>query len=475
MLAPRGCGANGMKPLFRQFERVHLIGIGGAGMEGLARILQAMGCQVSGSDQAASRAVEQLRQEGIRVHVGHGAAQVRGSELVVYSAAVPADNEELREAGRLGIPAISRAEILGELTRPYWTVGVAGSHGKTTTAAMLAIILQRAGCEPSALIGGWLGGRVAAWLGQGGIFVVEADEFQRSFLHLRPQAAVVTTIDAEHLDCYRDLAEVEEAFCQYLERLPFYGCSALGGDDPGVQRVRARLERPSLTYGLAEGNDARAEELERHAWGSRFAVVFRRERLGQVALRVPGLHNIRNALGAAALAHWLGVEFAAIEAGLGEFKGVGRRFERKGEISGVLVVDDYAHHPTEIAATLEAARETGRRVVAVFQPHLYSRTRVFIREFARALQAADQVFLTAIYGSREAAQPGVDAGLIARAMSEAGFAQVEYIPAKEEIPGRLLESCRPGDLVLTIGAGDVGQVAEELVVLLQRRRDAGHG
>jgi len=280
---------------------------------------------------------------------------------------------------------------------------------------------------------------------------------------------VVTTVDAEHLDCYRDLAEVEEAFCQYLERLPFYGCAVLGGDDPGVQRVGARLQRPQLTYGLAGENEMRAEEVEPHAWGSRFAAVFRGERLGRIELQVPGEHNVRNALGAAALGHWLAMEFGAIAAGLGQFRGVERRFERRGEVGGIAVVDDYAHHPAEIAATLAAARGTGRRVVAVFQPHLYSRTRLFLGEFARALQAADQVFLTAIYGSREAPEPGVDAGQIALAMRQAGFAAVEYVPRLEDLPGRLLEACRPGDLVLTLGAGDVGRVAGELVAALQRR------
>jgi UDP-N-acetylmuramate--alanine ligase len=449
-----------MKPLFRRFARVHLVGIGGAGMEGLAYVLRALGCRVSGSDRAPSRAVDQLREAGIEVGVGHRAERVEGCELVVYSAAVPADNAERAAAGNLGIPAVGRAQLLGELTRPYWTVAVAGSHGKTTTSAMLACILRSAGCDPSALIGGWLEGRAAAWLGRGEFFVVEADEYQRGFLQLRPQGAIVTTVDAEHLDCYRDLKEVEDAFHRFLSALPFYGHCALGADDPGARRLLPRLEIPALTYGLGPENQVRAEEVRFHPWGSRFAVVRGGARLGEVELRVPGRHNVRNALGAAAMAGLLEVDFAAVAAGLAGFPGVGRRFERRGERGGVLVVDDYAHHPAEIAATLEAARGMGRRIVAVFQPHLYSRTRALVREFAQSLQAADQVFLAAIYGSREEAQPDVDAGQIAQAMRAAGFGPVEYVPALDELPARVLASCRPGDLVLTMGAGDVDRVAE---------------
>lgn len=458
-----------MKPLFRRFARVHLVGIGGAGMEGLAYVLQAMGCQVSGSDRAPSRAVDQLRRSGIEVGVGHGAEQVQGAELVVYSAAVPADNVELMAAGRLGIPVVGRAQMLGELTRPYWTIAVAGSHGKTTTAAMLATVLRYAGCAPSALIGGWLEGRVAAWLGEGEFFVVEADEYQRSFLQLRPQGVIVTTVDAEHLDCYRDLGEVEDAFQLFLSALPFYGHWVMGGDDPGVRRLLARLERAVLTYGLGDDNQVRAEELQTHPWGSCFAVVNGSEELGMVELRVPGLHNVRNALGAAAMARLLEVDFDAVAEGLGTFSGVGRRFERRGELGGILVVDDYAHHPAEITATLEAARGLGRRVVAVFQPHLYSRTRALVREFAQSLQAADQVFLAAIYGSREEAQPDIDAGQIAQAMRAAGYEAVEYVPQLEELPAQVLASCRPGDLVLTMGAGDVDRVADALLAALESK------
>ncbi|MCC7261227.1 MAG: UDP-N-acetylmuramate--L-alanine ligase [Candidatus Latescibacteria bacterium] len=458
-----------MRPLFRRYGRVHLVGVGGIGMEGLAYVLQALGCQVSGSDRAPSRAVDQLRQAGIRAEVGHRGEWVQGCDLVIFSAAVPPDNPELRAAALLGIPAVGRAQLLGELTRPYWTIAVAGSHGKTTTSAMTACILRSAGCDPSALIGGWLDGKVAAWLGRGDLMVVEADEYQRSFLQLRPQGAIVTTVDAEHLDTYRDLAEVEDTFRQFLQALPFYGHCVLGGDDAGVRRLRQGLDRPVLSYGLGPENEVRAEGLETHSWGSRFAVVGGGVELGRVELRVPGRHNVRNALGAAAMAGLLEVDFGAVAAGLAGFAGVGRRFERRGEAGGILVVDDYAHHPAEIAATLEAARGTGRRVVAVFQPHLYSRTRALRREFAQSLQAADQVFLAAIYGSREEVQADVDSGQIAELMRADGYHQVEYVPQLDEMSRRVLAACRPGDLVLTMGAGDVDLVAAGVLALLEGR------
>lgn len=456
-----------MKPLFRRYGRVHLVGIGGVGMEGLAYVLQALGCQVSGSDRAPSRAVEQLQRAGIAAAVGHRGELVQGADLVVYSAAVPPDNPELRAAAQMGVPAVGRAQFLGELARPFWTIAVAGSHGKTTTSAMTAAILRSAGCDPSALIGGWLGGRAAAWLGAGEMLVVEADEYQRSFLQLRPQGAIVTTVDAEHLDCYRDLAEVEDTFHQFLQALPFYGHCVLCGDDPGGQRLRQRLQRPVVSYGLGEGNEVRAAGLETHAWGSRFTVLRDGGEQGRIELQVPGLHNVRNALGAAAMAGLLEVDFASVAAGLAGFGGVGRRFERRGEAGGILVVDDYAHHPAEIAATLAAAHGTGRRVVAVFQPHLYSRTRALLREFAQSLQAADQVFLAAIYGSREEAQADVDAGQIAQLMRADGYQQVEYVPRLEDLAPRVLAACRPGDLMLTMGAGDVDQVATAALSLLE--------
>ena len=458
-----------MKPLFFSFSRVHMIGIGGAGMSGLAYVLRELGCSVSGSDHSFSQVVERLQGDGIDVHLGHKGMLVREADLVVYSAAIMDNCEELVEARRLGIPTVGRAEILGELTRTYFTIGVAGTHGKTTTASMVSSILNQGERRSSMLIGGALQGRIQAGLGDGELFVVEADEFDRSFLYLYPSAVIITTIDAEHLDCYGDLNGVRDAFRQFFGRLPFYGWALVGGDDPEIRNILHGIDRAYYTFGLGNENDFRAENIQRRDWGCFFELSFRRQHLGSIELDIPGEHNVRNALAAAGLAHALGIGFATIEAGLRTFGGVERRFEKKGEAGGILVIDDYAHHPVEIAAALVTARDIGRRVVAVFQPHLYSRTRDFLEDFAHSLQIADQVFLANIYGSREEPIAGIHAGLIARVMQEQGYDQVEYIPDMKQIELRLLETCRTGDLVLTLGAGDIDRVADAFFAVLKKR------
>jgi UDP-N-acetylmuramate--alanine ligase len=464
-----------MKALFGKFSRVHLVGIGGAGMEGLARLLRQRGARVSGSDRADSPAVEQLRREGFAVQVGHRGELVEGVDLVVYSAAVPDHNPELAQARRSGIPCAGRAEVLGELTRPFFTLAVAGTHGKTTTASMLAASLRRAGLEPGVLIGGWVEGRPQAGLGRGEFFVVEADEFGRSFLHLYPSLIALTSVDAEHLDYYADLEEVQRAFRQFLERLPFYGHSVVAGDGLVTQEVYGQVERPCFTCGLEEANDYRAIEVQQREWGSRFALCFAGQKLGEIELRVPGLHNVRNAALAAALAHSAEVDLAAVVDGLGQFRGVMRRFERKGEVEGVLVIDDYAHHPAELEAALSTARGLGRRIVAVFQPHLYSRTRALAGDFARALSAAERVVLAQVYGAREEPLPGVDSGLIEKALRQQGYGQVEYIADRDRLAAHLIQTCQAGDLVLVMGAGDIGGLADELSRRLEARGKEGTG
>ena len=454
-----------MRSLFGKFARIYMVGIGGAGMEGLARILRQMGCHVSGADQMASPAVDRLRQDGFEVYGAHRAEQVSGADLVVYSAAVPENNAELCAARRLGVAVVKRAVLLGELTRSRFAVGVAGSHGKTTTAAMLAAICRRAGLEPGTAVGGCVEGRVEAGWGKGDIFVVEADEYDRSFHQLYPRLALVTGIDAEHLDCYRDLADVQRAFEYYLDRLPFYGQGVLAGDDDGVQTLLDRRRKNWITYGIGCDNDCCAEAVELGEWSSRFAVLAGGERLGQVELQVPGEYNVQNALGAIAAARVLGVDFVCISSALQAFVGVGRRFERKGEVGGVVVVDDYAHHPAEIVAVLEAARRSGRRLVAAFQPHLYTRTRALLEEFVQALQGADQVALTAIYGAREDAAE-IEADEIVRRMQQEGFAAVQYIPELADLAAHLAATCREGDMILTMGAGNIDQVADDLLLVL---------
>ena len=456
-----------MKPTFGKYERIHLVGVGGAGMSGLAQLLVRQGYQVSGSDRAHSAILERLREQGVRVTVGHRALLVRGADLVVYSAAIPADCEELVEAERRGIDRLGRAEFLGRMTACYATAAVAGTHGKTTTAAMLAAILEAADWSPSVLVGGTVGGEIQGRPGAGDCLVVEADEFDRSFLQLHPASAVVTTVDAEHLDCYDDLDGVLSAFAEFIRLVPAAGPCLLGGDDANLDRVQRAVERNCLTFGRGRANDYRSTVVEQRSWGDRFELFFRGECLGSIDLQVPGLHNVDNATAAGALAHALGVEREPIRTGLSRFTGVDRRFQMKGEAGGIIVVDDYAHHPVEIDAALAAARKVGERVVAVFQPHLYSRTRDFLTGFATALQAADRVILADVYGSREAAIAGVDAGGIAAAMRAAGYEGVEYFSSMEEIIAHLVATCRSGDLVITLGAGDVDRVADGLVAIMR--------
>ncbi len=466
MAATWGCHAHGRpvrSPLFGRFQRPHLIGIGGIGMEGLARLLAQSGCRVSGSDRAPSRALQGLGDDGFTVYAGHRAEQLADADLVVFSAAVPLDNVELQEARRRGLPAVRRAELLGELSREPYTVAIAGSHGKTTTSSMVAAILRRDNRAPSVLVGGSRDGRAEAELGAGAQLVVEADEFDRSFLWLHPDLAVVTSVDAEHLDCYGDLAGVETAFCQFLARVPFYGTCLVAGDGrvgPGVARP---LQRPCLRWGMEEGNDYRATAVELTGWGSTCTVVRGDRVLGALRLSVPGEHNLRNAVGAAAAADVLGVDFTVTAAALAAFRGVGRRFESRGEVAGVAVVDDYAHHPAEVAAALAAARATGRRVVAAFQPHLYSRTRDLYGDFARALAGADTVFLLPVYAAREAPIAGVGSELIADAMAAAGTTRPTLLADREQLLAELLRAVRPGDLVLTLGAGNLDEAAGWLV------------
>lgn len=455
-----------MNRLFGKYHRVHMIGVGGTGMEGLARVLAAKGCRVSGSDRVESKELALLRSEGFTVCVGHDGSQIEGVDLVVYSAAVPADNPERSAAIKQGIPTASRADVLGELSRTPITLAVSGTHGKTTTASMTASILRLAGLEPQVLVGGWLNGCPQAELGRGEVFVVEADEFARSFLRLYPSIALVTGVDAEHLDCYGDLETLERAFHQFLDRLPFYGYGILAGDGLVGERVFKGLERVCRTYGMNAENDYRITNLEQRAWGSRFAFCFAGQKLGEIELQAHGAHNVRNAAGAAALAHSMQVDFAAISGALQQFTGVDRRYQYKGEVDGILVVDDYAHHPAELAAVIAAARQSGRRVVAVFQPHLYSRTRDFAEDFARELAVADHVLLTEVYAAREEPMSGIDSGLIEGALRSRGYVFVDYLPQRERLIPHLTELCRPGDLVLVMGAGDIAGAAEDLLAAL---------
>jgi UDP-N-acetylmuramate--alanine ligase len=440
---------------------VHFVGISGAGVSALAELVLRSGGRVTGCDLRSGPVVDALRALGADVAEGHDPSHVADAVAVVTTAAVPADHPELAEARSRGIPVLKRAEALGALVNRGTVVAVAGTHGKTTTTAMTTAILAEAGLDPT----GFVGGRVPEWgsglrAGSDSLFVVEADEYDRSFLTLRPDVAVVTTIEADHLDIYGTLEAVEAAFRDFVAPVPSDGLIAACVDDPGAKRLLEQVaEARGYGYGLSAEAALRAVDVEARGRGSRFMLVEHGAPQGEVVLGVPGVHNVRNALGAIAAARHLGADLASIRRALAEFHGVGRRFEALGEAGGVLFVDDYAHHPTEIEATLAAARSAypERRLVVVFQPHLYSRTRDFAAEFGRALAGADAVWVADVYPARETPIPGVTGELVANAARAAGATDVHYHADVAELRDALAASLRAGDLCLTLGAGDIDE------------------
>ncbi len=454
------------RPLFVGLRHAHFVGIGGAGMSGIAEVLAQYEIQVSGCDRAASETTERLARLGIAVAQGHSAGHLDGVDLVVVSSAIEPTNPEVVAAHERGIPVVRRAEMLAELMRLKYGIAVAGTHGKTTTTSLVGAILVEAGLDPTVIVGGRL--RVSgtgARLGQSDYMVVEADEYDRSFLSLAPIVAVVTSVDRDHLDTYEDLGEIRDAFVAFASRVPFFGQILLCADDPNARELLPRLaERRVVTYGLDGDWDLVARSLESDSAGSRFTVHQRKsEEVGRVAIPLPGLHNVRNALAAIGVGLALGIPFSKITSALAAFTGVHRRFERLGTFHGAEVVDDYAHHPTEVAATLAAARQVypRRTLHAVFQPHLFSRTRDMATEFGRALLAADRVIVTDVYASREKPIPGVSGELVAQAARAAGHPRVDSCKSWQEARA-LLEGVDEGDVVLTLGAGDVYRLGEQL-------------
>jgi len=461
--------------IFRKPQRLHFVGIGGIGMSGIAEVLLNLRVRVTGSDLHAGPIIERLRSLGGEVWIGHDPAHVRGADAVVISGAVRSDNPEVVEARRLRIPVLPRAEMLAELMRLKFGVAVAGSHGKTTTTSMLAQVLSAAGLDPTLVIGGRLNILGSnARLGSGELMVVEADESDGSFLHLAPAMAVVTNIDREHLDHYEDFASLQRAFTDFLNKVPFYGLGVVCADDPGVRAILPRLERRHLTYSLEAEADLRARDLRAEAR----AVVYRLERrgeiLGEVRLQVPGRHNVANSLAAAAVALELGVEPGVLINSLSQFSGADRRLQARGEAAGVLVVDDYGHHPTEIRATLAAARDHwARRIIVLFQPHRYTRVAALQEEFAACFDGAAVVIATEIYPAGERPIPGVSgAGLAERIGRRHGG---EVVPVRDvaEAVDEALRRAQPGDLLLTLGAGDISKAADLLLQRLTSDRDPG--
>lgn len=451
--------------MVKRYRHVHFVGIGGAGMSGIAEVLHNLEYLVTGSDAVASDATRHLEALGIRVFAGHRPEHVQGADVVVRSSAVALDNPEVVAARQQLIPVIPRAEMLAELMRLKYGIAVAGTHGKTTTTSMLATVLAGGGLDPTIVIGGRLGSLGAnAKLGRGDFLVAEADESDGSFLKLSPTLAVVTTIDAEHLDYYRDLTHIQETFLHFINKVPFYGSAVLCLDQENIQALLPRVEKRFTTYGLGTQADITAREIILQGMGSEFVVVARQEVLGKFRLKVPGTHNVSNALAAVAVGLDLDIEPSVIRDALEEFSGVDRRFQVKGEARGILVVDDYGHHPAEIHATLNAAKNGfGRRIVAVFQPHRYTRTQYLLQEFFTAFYQADLVVITEIYPAGEPIIPGVSGKQIADGALERGHRHVMFIQNKEGVPGFLLPVLQAGDMVITMGAGDIWRVGEELL------------
>ena len=466
-----------MSVTFRNFQRIHLVGIGGSGMSGIAEVLLSGGYAVSGSDLKPSPVTQRLSKLGAQIHEGHKAENVHGAHVVVVSSAVSSENVEVLEAHRLKIPVIPRAEMLAELMRLKHGIAVAGAHGKTTTTSLIASVLESAGLDPTFVVGGRVNHAGAnASLGQGEYIVVEADESDRSFLLLAPVIAVVTTIDREHLDHYSSLEEIQETFLQFVNRVPFYGSIVLCIDEPNVQAILPRVTRPVITYGTSSQADLVIADVKLNGLSSDFRLKYHGEDLGMFRLpSPPGIHNVRNAAAAAAVALYLSVPVELIRDGLAKFSGVGRRFDIKGVANDITVIDDYGHHPVEIRATLEAAKICKfDRLLVLFQPHRYSRTQHLWNEFCSAFNLADVLVMTDIYPASETPIEGITSEALANAIREAGHKHVFYYPTMQAGIERLLADARPGDAILTIGAGSVSRASNEILALLRAERSAQH-
>lgn len=457
------------QPFMGRIRRVHMVGVGGIGMSSIAAVLLSRGYNVTGSDLKRSEVTDGLEARGATIFEGHAAENVSGAHVVVYSSAVDPDkNPETVAARALHIPIINRSVMLAELMRMKFGIGIAGTHGKTTTTSLTGLVIGNGGFDPIVVVGG----KVAAFgsnavVGDGDIIVVEADEYDRTFLRLTPAIGVITTIDAEHLDIYDDLDDIKDAFVQFANSVPFFGAVAVCIDEPNVQSILNRIERRVISYGLSRQADIRAERVEQSGLSSSFSVFRGDEELGRIQVALPGAHNIRNALAAIAVGIELEIPFERIAAGIASFTGVQRRFEQIGNAGDIVTINDYAHHPTEVRATLQAANEAWpeQRIVAVFQPHLYTRTRDLADDFGRAFMDADVVVVGEIYGAREAPIEGVTAKLVADAARASGHREVSYVDRREELAGFVRKLVRPGDRVVFMGAGDIWRSAFEFAEL----------
>ena len=485
--------------MFAKIQRIHFVGIGGIGMSGIAEVLLNLGYKISGSDLKRSSVTDRLKGLGATIFEGHGPENVSGAEVVVTSSAIQAGNPEVEEARRLHVPVIQRAEMLAELMRLKYGIAIAGMHGKTTTTSMIAAVLAAGGLDPTVVVGGRVDAMGSnARLGRSQYLVAEADESDRSFLKLSPIIAVVTNIDREHMDCYRNLKDIKRAFLDFMDRVPFYGIIVACNDDPMLRRILPKLKRRMVSYGTRKGSDFRITS-NKSLWsagppsatlreGSRpassdansaragtpvppqvsFEVSFRGGDLGQFRLHVPGLHNVLNATAAIAVGVGLDIPVGQIREALENFRGVDRRFELRGKAAGVSVIDDYGHHPTEIRATLAAAKQCGyRKIHVIFQPHRYTRTRDLMDEFATAFGDADSLQVLDIYPASEQPIEGITGEALARRISEKGNVSAQYAGSFEDAVVAAVESADEGDMILTLGAGSVSQLAPMLIERLQ--------
>jgi len=451
--------------MFGRMRKIHFVGIGGIGMSGIAELLSNQGFTISGSDLRESSVTEHLRAKNIRINIGHDPQNIWDADVVVKSSAVVNDNPEIASAIQRKIPVIRRAEMLAEIMRMSYGVCIAGTHGKTSTTSMVGTVFEAARLDPTVIVGGIVKNYGSNnLLGSGKYIIAEADEFDRSFLSLYPCIAGITNIDADHLDCYKDIDNIKSAFTEFANKVPFFGSVICCLDDKGVQSVIPDIKKNIFTYGFSTQAALRAINIEMSNFETSYTAILNNQELGQIHLKVPGKHNVLNSLLAVSVGLELQIPFSAIQTGLAGYNGVFRRFEFKGNVNDITLYDDYCHHPTEIIATLNAIKEnTDRRIIAVFQPHLYSRTRDFYDEFGRSFFQSDILLVTPIFPAREKPIPGISGKMIADAAIQSGHRHVHYIESNDEIVKSMKSHCQPGDIIVTMGAGDIYQYGEEFL------------
>ncbi len=458
--------------MFKSIKKIHFVGIGGIGMSGIAEILINQGFEVSGSDLHLTEVTKRLEELGAIVYEGHSAENVKDADVLVFSSAVIPDNAEVRAAAERNIPIIKRAEMLAETMRMQYGIGIAGTHGKTTTTSMVGLTLTEGGIDPTIIVGGKLSGLggTNARLGNGEFIVVEADEFDRTFLKLTPTIAAITTLEREHLDTYKDLDDIKTAFIEFANKVPFYGFVVICLDEPALQDIIPFINKTIFTYGTTAQADVRAIDIEYEGFSSHYTAIYKGKELGRIKLNIPGVHYVKNSLVAVTIGMELGIDFNIIKKALEKFTGVYRRFETKYK-NDILVLDDYAHHPTETSATLAGIRAAwDRRLVVVFQPHLFSRTKDFYQDFGRSFLNSDVFICTDIYPAREKPIEGITGEMIANITKKYGHKNVHYVPEKQDVPKKLMELKKKDDIIITMGAGDIWKYGEKFVELLKEEK-----